>query len=603
MSHTFHIPVLGLAFSVDTPVKVARYGISSVISIVDDELIERMREFYCKQINRAYTIINKTDDDYRAKRITSYLNLVFDLVDEQFETLKKLPFLPGTDIVKYFELLPDKSAKKQVYQQMLDESDEDKKLLLQTKLRGLLTKGSINVNLMSKIDRVNYDKDGNSFGDQYSDALAALRGYSNSKLNSSLVLSAGMSPRLYSYLEEFLDFFPSKNGPSTKRVILKVSDFRSAFIQAKFLGKKGIWVHEFRIESGLNCGGHAFATEGFLLGPILEEFKQKRSEMVLELLEIYKNALNLKGITEYSAPTTRITVQGGIGTFEEDEFLQQYYQLDGTGWGSPFLLVPEATNVDEETLQLLANATDDDFYISGSSPLGVPFNNFRKSSSEVQRLERIEKGRPGSPCTKKYLVSNTEFTALPICTASREYQNLKIKELDSKSVSADEYESQFKFITDKACLCEGLSVPAYIKNNILRPRESRAVTICPGPNVSYFSKIYSLEEMVKHIYGRINLLEGIDRPHAFINELTLYVGYLKKDIEVNIKNLTDKKAKQLNKFKEQLLNGIDYYGNLLPEIKKCSKTINTTFKADLEHLQLLINHIRLPLSVETVNKA
>ena len=31
--HSFHIPVLGLGYSIDTPVKVARFGISSVISI------------------------------------------------------------------------------------------------------------------------------------------------------------------------------------------------------------------------------------------------------------------------------------------------------------------------------------------------------------------------------------------------------------------------------------------------------------------------------------------------------------------------------------------------------------------------------------------
>jgi hypothetical protein len=42
--HTFHIPVMGLAFSIDTPVKVARFGISSVVSIVDDVLIEQMRK-------------------------------------------------------------------------------------------------------------------------------------------------------------------------------------------------------------------------------------------------------------------------------------------------------------------------------------------------------------------------------------------------------------------------------------------------------------------------------------------------------------------------------------------------------------------------------
>src|SRR5690606_5977543 len=95
---------------------------------------------------------------------------------------------------------------------------------------------------------------------------------------------------------------------------------------------------------------------------------------------------------------------------EENSFLLNYYQMDATGWGSPFLLVPEVTNVDEETLQELVKAKKEDFYISGSSPLGVPFNNFRQSSAEKQRLERIAKGRPGAPCTKKYLISNTEFT-------------------------------------------------------------------------------------------------------------------------------------------------------------------------------------------------
>jgi len=30
--HSFHIPVMGTGFTIDTPLKVARYGISSVIS-------------------------------------------------------------------------------------------------------------------------------------------------------------------------------------------------------------------------------------------------------------------------------------------------------------------------------------------------------------------------------------------------------------------------------------------------------------------------------------------------------------------------------------------------------------------------------------------
>ena len=47
--HTFHIPVLGLGYSIDTPVKVARFGISSVVSIIEDELVEKMRKNDCKR--------------------------------------------------------------------------------------------------------------------------------------------------------------------------------------------------------------------------------------------------------------------------------------------------------------------------------------------------------------------------------------------------------------------------------------------------------------------------------------------------------------------------------------------------------------------------
>ena len=49
--HTFHIPVMGLAYTIDSPIKVAKYGISSVVSITDDELIEKMRAFYSQKFS------------------------------------------------------------------------------------------------------------------------------------------------------------------------------------------------------------------------------------------------------------------------------------------------------------------------------------------------------------------------------------------------------------------------------------------------------------------------------------------------------------------------------------------------------------------------
>src|SRR5690606_216781 len=110
MAHSFHIPVLGLAFSIDTPIKVAQFGISSVISIVDDELLERMRAYYCKINNIAYNLIHAKEEDSRAKRITAYLNLVHDLVQQQINKLRSGSFTKDKDLHTYFELLPASSS-------------------------------------------------------------------------------------------------------------------------------------------------------------------------------------------------------------------------------------------------------------------------------------------------------------------------------------------------------------------------------------------------------------------------------------------------------------------------------------------------------------
>ncbi len=591
MNHTFHIPVLGLAYSVDTPAKVAKYGISSVASIVDDTLAERMRKFYTEKNNQTFIPIDKKEHDFRAKRITAYLNLLKEIIDQQVHDLKNESFESGLEINKYFNMLPEQSAVKQMYCKMLATNNKEEKKELEELLRSKIVPGAIDVNIMAKVDRMSLDAEGNMVIDDNSDALSALRGFAHSNLSSSVVLSAGMNPRLYSYLESFPDFFPDENKQIKKKIILKVSDFRSAFIQAKFLAKKGLWVSEFRIESGLNCGGHAFATEGILLGPILEEFKNKKAEMVQEIGVMYQTALATKNISPGAIPEVKLSVQGGIGTAEENEFLLKHYDLDATGWGSPFLLVPEATNVDEHTLTDLASSGKEDFYISGSSPLGVPFNNFSKSSAEKLRLERIAKNRPGSPCTKKYLVSNTEFTKEPICTASREYQKLKIEALDAAHLEPEEYQEKFNAVTEKMCLCEGLVTSAYLKDHLLKPKESKAVVICPGPNIAYFNGIFTLEEMVKHIYGQVNLLAGTQRSNIFINELSLYVDYLKKDIISNLKEFSDKKAKYFAKFKHQLNEGIAYYQQLIPDLYNQSENYKNQMLKELKELEVKLSSI------------
>lgn len=585
MPHTFHIPVLGLGYSIDTPIKVAQYGISSVASIVDDELIERMRVHYARKRGEDDRPIAKSEPDYRSRRITAYLNLMHRMVAEEFEKLKSQPFSVDSELDRYFSLLPATSEMKLRYEAMLAMPEGPDRTTFEAALREQMVAGSIDVNIMSKVDKMNTDAEGNLLEDVYTDALAALRGFALSDLSSSIILSAGMNPRLYSYLETFTDFFPDVQGNFRKKLILKVSDYRSALIQAKFLAKKGIWVSEFRIESGLNCGGHAFATEGNLLGPVLEEFKSRRAEMLTELLALYGPALESRGIALVKTPRTRISVQGGIGTAAENTFLLEHYGIEATGWGSPFLLVPEVTNVDMTTLNALANADSDAYYVSDSSPLGVLFNNFKNSTAEKQRIERIAKGRPGSPCHKRYLVSNTEFTSEPICTASRQYQQLKIKQLLATNPQPADLQMQISAVTEKLCLCDGLSTAALIKNDLIKPRENNAVAICPGPNLAWFSGIYTLDEMVGHIYGKIDLLAKQLRPNMFVNELNLYVDYLKKDIERHTAALSDKKVKYFSKFRSNLLEGINYYKKLIPEITNQTVAYRQEMMAQLEEVE------------------
>jgi len=580
--HTFHIPVMGTGFSIDSPVKVAKYGIHSVISLVDDTLIEQMRKFYCEKYEQPYTPITKYEEDFRARRITAYLDLLHYIVEKDFTAVKNAEFKPGTEITKYFEMLAEDSVLKAAYRDMLSCTDEKLKLSLQKNLRNSMRPGDINVNIMTKLDRDNFDSKGNPLPAEFSDGLSALRGYAQSQLKSAIVFSAGFNRRLYAYIEQFKDFSADATGEIKKKIILKVSDFRSTLIQGKFLAKKGLWISEYRIESGLNCGGHAFATDGYLIGPILEEFRVKRESLIEELHKIYNEALALKNKSIFKHPLPiKITTQGGIGTVREDRFLLKHYQLDGTGWATPFLLCPEATNVDSVTLERLAKATESDLYLSDVSPLGVPFNNLRESLSDIEKMVRVQKGRPGSACPKGHLVSNTEFTPKPICTASRQYQKLKLEELSSQNLEEQEYQRRFNAVVAKACICHDLGEPALIKHEV-PSNVPRFTAVCPGPNIAYFSKIATLKEMTDHIYGRINLLNDTYRPHMFIKELRMYVDYLRKDVSKSLDSINVQKAKYFTEFKDNLLVGIEYYSKLFPQMIEESEEFRTKMLTELE---------------------
>lgn len=596
--HTFHIPVMGTGFTIDTPVKVAKYGISSVVSLVDDILVENMREYYSNKIGVPFKEITEKIHDFRAKRFTEYLNLMDTIIKEKVNELKKSYSKNIEEIHKYFDMLPDASELKEEFNKMIDNSGYVKKI--QSWLDEHLLPGSIDVNIMTKLDNAHY-KDGEKLPNEFNDAHASLRGFANSNLESSLILSAGMNPRLYSYLENFDDFFPNEDGHIKKKIVIKVSDFRSALIQGKFLAKKGLWVSEYRIESGLNCGGHAFATDGYLMGPILDEFKKKRKELVETVHSIYTKGLNQKNRFIPQTPLPQlITAQGGVGTSAEHKFLMEYYNLDSVGWGTPFLLVPEATNVDDETLKLLSNAREDDLYLSKISPLGVPFNAVRGNSQEKDKIELDQKGRPGSSCPKKFLTFNTEFTDNVICTASRQYQYLKIKELEDQNLPYDEFKYNRERIVEKECLCIGLANSTKHIHGNDNKINSNGVSVCPGPNLAYFSGVHSLKEMVDHIYDRINIIKRDDRPNLFMKELTLYYDYLKSKIEEIETPFTEKQIKYFNNFVNNMNEGIEYYKELFEEAKNRIDDIKDDFIIELEKMEQELNNLLNPVQLVEV---
>lgn len=591
--HTFHIPVMGLAYTIDSPIRVAQYGISSVISIADDELIEKMNTFYHQKFDIPYQEITQKMHDYRAERITSYLNLVDKIVKEKFENFKIELAESKLALESYIAMLPNKSEIKKGLQNLMEDGIAFKENI-KSYLENNLSSGDIDVNIMTKLDKDNFIKD-EQLPVAFNDAHAALRGFANSTLESSVVLSAGMNPRLYSYFENFPVFFPDANNNLKKKITLKVSDFRSAMIQGNFLAKKGLWVSEYRIESGLNCGGHAFATDGFLLGPILEEFKQKKDQLIQSAHDLMVKALGQKELHIPETPLDlKITVQGGVGTAEEHDFLLDQYNVDSVGWGSPFLLVPEATSVDKATRKLLMNAKEDDLYLSHISPLGIPFNTLRGTTNEMFKQKRIQDSKAGSSCPKKFLALNKDADGNAICTASKKYQDSKLQELEDKkdTVTAENYAKAKDSITEKSCLCVGLANASYLENDIKIKGQAQGVVICPGPNMAYFDQEVSLSKMVQHIYGNASVLRVTDRPNLFVKELKMYMDYFKNEIKEAASEITAPQIKKLQAFKNNMLDGIAYYENLFSNsnyfengVKEIKKQLDN-YKTELTKIEI-----------------
>ncbi|HNY29287.1 MAG TPA: hypothetical protein PKO15_00225 [Fibrobacteria bacterium] len=587
-THTFHIPVMGTGHSIDTPLRVARWGISSVISLVDDRMIEQVHRLHARRLGREFQPVDAKDPKARAERIRRYLDFMHQEVLSQMAQLRLQSFQAGTDKDKYFRMLPDSSPLK-IRWKALGTLSGAQRQAEELALSEAMEPGSIDANIMTKLDRRPLGPDGVPVEARLSDAKLALEGFALSVNPGNMVLSAGINPTLYGCMEEFETFYRREGSEPEKGVIIKVSDFRSALTQGRFLAKKGLEVREFRIESGLNCGGHAFASEGELLGPIVDEFRKERHRLQEEFAGLMAGYYRKKG-WEWPAGAqdhiAAITVQGGLGVEAEHRRMLEDFGLDATGWGAPFLLVPEATPIDTYTRERLAASVPGDIYLSDSSPLGVPFNNLRGSSAEIDLWRKFDEGRPGSGCPKGFLSFNTEFTEHPICTATRRYQAAKIAEVGGIHTEAA------RQVAVKECICHQLGNGALqvIREEMGESVEGAAkapVSICPGPNIVWFTRDYSLEEMVDHIYGRIPSLVSDARPHAFAAELSLYMEHLEKlRAQTHPENPRD--VEKLANFRANLAGSLSWYRSWLATRSSLPGENLRSLREEVERVELAL---------------
>lgn len=141
---------MGIAFTIDTPIRVAHWGINSVVSLGDDTLMERARAHYAQQFNRPFSALSTELPDARALRITAYLNLMADLVKQKFEEHKRMLAASEGYFQKFLQMLPTTSNVIVELSHWRSKLKADEFL---QKLHEQLQAGAIDVNIMTKLDK------------------------------------------------------------------------------------------------------------------------------------------------------------------------------------------------------------------------------------------------------------------------------------------------------------------------------------------------------------------------------------------------------------------------------------------------------------------
>ena len=554
MVHKIHIPVMGICYTADTPIRVAHLGITSVISLVDDGLLEEYRMAYAERLGLDLGSPQTT----RIGRIRSYLDFVADEVERKFTRLCAERFDGGSDKDLYFLMLPLDSRLRVEYDGIFAKTGLAR-IAAEAALTEKMAPGEIQANIMVGL---NHEEA----------AFDAVRGFAASKVKGSLVLSAGVNLAVFEEIAKYKEFYRVDGKAPSKKIILKVSDYRSALIQGRYLAKKGLEVYEYRIESGVNCGGHAFFESKKLLLDVVREFVENREKLFettrAMIAKFAESSTPVSGIVPPAA-SARITAQGGLCSPEDVEKIMSL-GIDGVGVGTPFLLVPQATSMDKATRRMLAAATPEDVCISHASPLEIPFVNLRTSTAAELCRKKVEEFfapeseksnapelKPGFPCRQHYLCRKVSGFDHPVCMASREYVVQRLAEIDelekeelrplslsggseatdgiheAVATIREKYNELRRMTLSRECICRFLGNAGREELREKNPslhyqlecvavargsqpaRAREPITICPNPDIGYFDREYTLLEMMQHLYGTGKRLTPKDKPSAF----------------------------------------------------------------------------------------
>ena len=172
-----------------------------------------------------------------------------------------------------------------------------------------------------------------------------------------------------------------------------------------------------------------------------------------------------------------------------------------------------------------------------------------------------------------------------MCTASRLFQKNKIEE---QGISDE--------ITNKTCLCMGLAATAVI-NYGMETRESKGVSICPGPNMAYFDKKLTLSDMTNHIYNGIDGVVRADRPNMFVNELGMYLKYLTEKVEDHKNDWGRRSAKYLNGFTDNMNEGITYYNEMFASVEDTFSSVKESTVNSLKEAMNSMQKMREEISL------